>query len=355
LRHRQRRRSSTARSIWLLLLGVIALAIPAVAQAPILEFSISEPADAVPQGARLLLTLQAENVSVYEADDLEVLLLEGNLVLSPVEPVALIEPFEIAKLALELEVPSDAQLGASSVVLEVAYTYCIGELCYQVVETLDVSLIVASAVVIGPDDPAVQTPAVVHVDAPIASFDSGVPLWQRIAPVFIAIAVVGALILGWLRKARWGATALLGLALILSFVLGFQYRQDQQAQSIGAVLCTSCVGIEEEPNHEPRPSTATEESIVAIDREIDLVFFTATWCQACPFAKATVDLVVALNPLIRYEVVDVEHAREAAEAAGVIRSGRTVVPAILRADTGEVLFGIEDLETRLLQLLEDDA
>jgi len=163
------------------------------------------------------------------------------------------------------------------------------------------------------------------------------------------------LILGWLRKARWGATALLGLALILSFVLGFQYRQDQQAQSIGAVLCTSCVGIEEEPNHEPRLSTAAEESIVAIDREIDLVFFTATWCQACPFAKATVDLVVALNPLIRFEVVDVEQDREVAEAAGVIRSGRTVVPAILRADTGEVLFGIEDLETRLLQLLEDDA
>jgi hypothetical protein len=36
----------------------------------------------------------------------------------------------------------------------------------------------------------------------------------------------------------------------------------------------------------------------------------------------------------------------------VIRSSRTIVPAVLRVDTGEIIFGVEDLEERLLNLLE---
>jgi hypothetical protein len=36
----------------------------------------------------------------------------------------------------------------------------------------------------------------------------------------------------------------------------------------------------------------------------------------------------------------------------VVRSARTVVPAIIRVDTGEVIFGSEELEERLVDLLE---
>ena len=62
--------------------------------------------------------------------------------------------------------------------------------------------------------------------------------------------------------------------------------------------------------------------------------------------------VIEINPVISYRLIDVDEDRDAADRYGIIQSGRTIVPAILRADTGEVVFGIEDLETRLLAMLE---
>ena len=140
--------------------------------------------------------------------------------------------------------------------------------------------------------------------------------------------------------------------LVSGLVYGISLKQDQQAQSIGAVLCTSCVGIEETPNQDPALSPEARAKIAAITREIELLFFTAVWCQACPYAKAMVQQVVEINPLILYRLIDVDVDRDAANYYGIVKSGRTIVPAILRVDTGDVLFGIEDLEERLIALLE---
>ncbi|MEE8593458.1 MAG: thioredoxin family protein, partial [Candidatus Bipolaricaulota bacterium] len=136
---------------------------------------------------------------------------------------------------------------------------------------------------------------------------------------------------------------------------GMLLKQDQQAQSIGAVLCTSCVGIEQTPRQDPELSSEARTRIAAISQEVELLFFTAIWCQACPYAKAMLQQVVETNPLISHRLIDVDEDRDAAKHYGIVRSGRTIVPAILRVDTGEVVFGIEDLEERLITLLEKSS
>jgi len=158
------------RVAWLSLLGLAAVVLPVIAQAPILEFRIAKLVETVPQGGHVTLALRAENVSVYEADDLEVLLLEGTLALAPVDPVSVIAPFEVATLPLELDVAEDEALGPAVLRFEVAYTYCIGELCYQVVETLDSTITIGEAASSGPDSSAVQTAPAVNADVPVASF-----------------------------------------------------------------------------------------------------------------------------------------------------------------------------------------
>ena len=134
---------------------------------------------------------------------------------------------------------------------------------------------------------------------------------------------------------------------------GLFLSQDQQAQSIAAVLCTSCVGIEEAPAQGPELSAAARSRIEALSNDVELLFFTAPWCHACPYAKAMVVQAASVNPAaISYRIIDVDEDRDTASEYGVVQSGRTIVPAILRVDTGDVLFGIEDLEERLLVLLE---
>ena len=66
-----------------------------------------------------------------------------------------------------------------------------------------------------------------------------------------------------------------------------------------------------------------------------------------------VDQAVEIQPGISVRVVDVDEDKDTARLHGIVQSERTIVPAIYRADTDRVLFGIEDLETRLIELLEE--
>ena len=59
-----------------------------------------------------------------------------------------------------------------------------------------------------------------------------------------------------------------------------------------------------------------------------------------------------INGQIVYRIIDVDEQPAEAEAYGVVRSGRTIVPAVVRLDTEEVLFGIEAFESRFITLLE---
>jgi thiol-disulfide isomerase/thioredoxin len=83
-----------------------------------------------------------------------------------------------------------------------------------------------------------------------------------------------------------------------------------------------------------------------------LIVFYAPWCHSCPYAEAMVEAMAAETEHITYEFIDVDAERDLAASYGVIRSSRTIVPAVLRVDTGEIIFGVEDLEERLLNLLE---
>jgi len=128
-------------------------------------------------------------------------------------------------------------------------------------------------------------------------------------------------------------------------------RQHDQAQGIGAVLCTSCVGIEEARTEDPELSLAAIEEIESIAEDIELIVFYAPWCHACPFAEALVELISEHNARISFVFSNVEEEPELAVRHDVIRARRTIVPAVLRVDTGEVVFGVEDLEVRLLAML----
>jgi len=129
--------------------------------------------------------------------------------------------------------------------------------------------------------------------------------------------------------------------------------QHEQAQEIGAVLCTSCVGLEEASSGEGSLSAAGIERIKGIENKRELIVFYAPWCHACPFAEAMVAQAALHNPAISYRFVDVGKEPELALRHGLIRSGKTIVPAVLRVDTGKVIFGIEDFEERLIDMLEE--
>jgi glutaredoxin len=129
-------------------------------------------------------------------------------------------------------------------------------------------------------------------------------------------------------------------------------NQHEQAQSIGSVLCVSCVGLEEAARpEEVRLSAAGVEALAALDRDVKLTVFYAEWCHSCPAAERLVELVADASEHITYRFVDVEASPEEALAAGIVESDRTIVPAIVMEGSPTVLFGISDLEDRLLDLL----
>ena len=317
----------------------------AFGQSPILEFSFETELLGIPPAGFASAWLRVTNSSVYEADDIEVALLSGPVEMSPIEPIEVLDPFSDTLLEVPLSLGKDVAQGGAETLFELAYTYCIAELCFQIVEEISLQIDVIPAVV---EPVNGQTPDPVRI-TPAKQRNA----WELVFPIALGLVLVVALIAGRMIGRRWWVVVLLLAVMAGGFCCGMLLKQDQQAQSIGAVLCTSCVGIEETPHREPELSGEARTKLAAIAHEVELLFFSATWCHACPYAKAMVQQVVEVNPLISYRTIDVDETRDAAKHYGIIRSGRTIVPAILRVDTGEVVFGIEALEDRLLALLEE--
>jgi len=316
-------------------------------QTPILDFSFETELLTIPQGSSGSAWLRVTNSSVYEADDIEVALLSGPVELSPVEPIKVLDPFSDTLLGMPLSPGTDMGEGEAEGIFELAYTYCIGEVCFQIVEEISLRIEVIPAVV---DSVNGQTPDPVQI---LPSKERNV--WEIVFPLAIGLALIVALVAARMVGRRSWVLVLLVAVLAGGMGYGLSLKQDQQAQSIGAVLCTSCVGIEQTPDQDPELSAEARTRIATITQEIELLFFTATWCQACPYAKAMVQQVVEINPLISYRSIDVDEDRDTADRYGVIRAGRTIVPAILRVDAEDVLFGIENLEERLIALLEESS
>lgn len=325
-----------------LVFGLASIAV--FGQNPILEFSFESEPLTIPPAGSASAWLRVTNSSVYEADDIEIALLSGPVEVSPIEPVEVLDPFSDTLLEVPLSLGADVAMGEQEGIFQLVYTYCIGDLCFQIVEEISLRIDVISSLV-EPVNGQVLDP----VQIPPSKETNA---WDLVFPIALGLMSIVALTASRLTGRRWWVLVLFIAVMAGGLGYGLSLKQDQQAQSIGTVLCTSCVGIEEVPNWDPEFSLEARTKVAAMTDEIELLFFSAIWCQSCPFAKAMVQQVVEINPLISYRLIDVDENRDAADRYGIIKSGRTIVPAILRVDTGEVLFGIEDLEERLIALLE---
>jgi len=320
------------------------------AQGPILELFLEPEVIQIPIGGTRVARLRVVNRSVYAADDLEVALLQGDGVrMGEVKPVVELRPFSETVIQLPLSVPDDQVEGDSAAVLELVHTYCVGDLCYQIVETLE--LHVARTPPVEVTEPPVEPDAIATAEE--ASQEPGRTPWRTVIPIGLGLTLLGALVAT--TRPRWarGGQVVLLIAGMASLAYGLSLQQADQAQGIGAVLCTSCVGIEEAPKEPPVLSAQGIERLKALREPIELIVFSAEWCHSCPYAKAMVTQLTEVTPLVSASVVDVDEDRDLADRYGIVQSGRVIVPAILRLDTEEVVYGIEGLEARLLTLLED--
>jgi len=319
----------------------------AAAQEPILTFSVDPDHATIAAGGRLEVRIVVENRSTFEADDVEIVW--GDAAVVPAEepaPIERVDPFATDAIRLVLEASPDAAEGERPVAFEVVYSYCVGDVCYQIVEAVDFAI-----AVVPPTDPTVveEVPPTDVVEVP----ERATPFPWPWVGLGVALIAAGCALLAGRRTGRRGvAAAALGLVLAGALAYGVARNQHEQAQGIGAVLCTSCVGIEEARSvHEARFSPAGVDALRALDVDVELTVFYAEWCHSCPYAEAMVERAAEVTDRIAYTFVDVEVDPALAAERGVIRSGRTVVPAIVRAGADEVLFGVEDLERRLLELL----
>ncbi len=320
-----------------LLLLLIALASTVYAQESILRFTFDPAEPIVEAGGSAAVALRVHNASVYEADDVAVYGVAEetgfSLQSTPVS-LKLVPPFSEAKLDLILFAPDQLHDEVVEVAVEVIYTYCVDVVCFQIVEELALSVHVVEEGL-----------------PPSSSLKAQPAVWRWLIPTLGVGLLVGGILLWRLV----GLTGPLYVVLLLIIGGGIAYGvvalQHQQAQSIGAVLCTSCVGIEEARHESPLPSTEALTALATLQSDVELVVFYAPWCHSCPFAEAMVEQLAAASDRLAWQLINVDAQRDIALSHGVIRSGRTIVPAILRVDTGEVIFGVERLEVRLLDLL----
>ncbi len=324
---------------------LLACAAPTWSQEGILRYAIDPAIVYVTPSGRSTARLVITNASPYEADEVEVSWLEpeGFSIEPAPDVVAVIDPFASASVVLAVTVLPTAPLGETRGSVEVMYSYCIGDLCYQIVES---------------------APIVLHIEAPAQTASvaavgtTGEPRavpsifpWPWIGFGAAAALVVPALFVRRSARLRVFVFALLAAAGGTALGLGVSLGQHKQAQAVGAVLCTSCVGIETVETLAPRLSAAQAAAVDRLTAPVDLLVFYAPWCRSCPYAEGLVDLIASRNPLVLYRLVNAEEERSLAGEYGVTRSGRTVVPAIVRTDTGETLFGAENLGNRLVKLL----
>lgn len=362
MRWMKRRQQTWAHVLVGVLVVVAVTTVSALAQAPILEFSFDDQPIEITSRGSASAWLRLNNFSVYAADDIEIVLLSGPVGLPPIEPIKVLAAFSDTLLEVPMLLGT-VPIGEAEAAFELAYTYCVGDLCFQIVEQVTLRIEVIPAPVVPVDAPingVIDEPVngvineVVPEPAPTHAPQRTNP-WKLAFPIALGLLLVGTLIASRLIKRQWWLFVLLLAVVAGGLSRGIMLRQDEQAQSIGAVLCMSCVGLEQTPPRDPELSPETRTRLETITHQIELLFFTAEWCRSCPYAKSMVQQVAQINPLISYRVIDVDQDRDAAHHYGIVTSGRTIVPAILRLDTREVLFGIEDLERRLLDLLKGET
>ena len=307
------------------------------AQEPILTFSIEPAVVTLSPGGEAGIRIEVDNSSIHEADDVTVTLegAEGWSILSETGALKLVPPFTQEWIDLTLAASSDLPLGQYALSLQVIYTFCIDVSCFQIVDEIPLIVVIEEGAVSLPTPPPAKRSS---------------PGW--IPPLIAGGFLVGAILLRRTRGMTFPLYFVLFVIVVGALAYGVRLNQHEQAQGIAAVLCTSCVGIEESHHEEPILSSGAIDALARLDRDIELIVFYAPWCHSCPYAEAMVEKMAAQTPYISYQFIDVDAERDLAASYGVIRSSRTIVPAVLRVDTDEIIFGVEDLEERLLTLLK---
>ena len=344
------RRAGAAAIFLLVIAGAAILSIGVAAQEGILTLRVEPNVVEVAPGASASGRIVLRNESLREADDVEFAWTgaAGIALATTPQSVSVVGAFASSTVAFTLVAAPTVAIGDVRGSLEVLYTYCIDELCFQIAETVPVDVRVAAT----PQTPSATALGETDGSQP-ASPDVGAWRWWVLAVAVLLVLVAAAL--GRSRRIRTATALALVVAGVAVLVLGVRLDQHTQAQAVGAVLCTSCVGIETVEVQAPRLSTAQAAAVDRLSKPVELLVFYATWCRSCPYAEAMVDLVATRNPLVSYRLVNAETERELAAEHGVTRAGRTVVPAIVRVDTGEVLFGAEKLGDRLVGLIEEET
>ncbi len=289
---------------------------------PILEVHAPAEVGLTPGGA---LVVRLVNTAPYEAEEVRVSLTGlPTEVSAPSVEIASIPAFGEREARLVL-VGTDALGVGFAATVAVVYHYCVADACFEIRDTAPVVFTVGGA------------------PPPAGAF----PLWWLVVALGVGV-ILAALLRG--RVLAVVVVLLVGLA-GASLVVGVLRGQATQAWRIGSVLCTSCVGIEEARSEAPTLSPAEREAIARFSRSAHLLVFHTPWCRSCPYAKALVAEAARANPRITYELVDADEERSRAERAGIIQSGKVVVPAVLVVETGQVLFGTTNLASRLAAAL----
>ena len=317
------------------MLGVALFACTAIGQESILSFTISPQKVEIAPGGTAALQLSIENKSLHPADDIAVSLIAADgFSLDPSEAdIKVLAPFGKGSLSFNLIASPNVAIGTHNLTLQVIYTYCIEVSCFQIVDEVSVPLVV-SATSVGP--------------ATVKRAKS-IPPW--VIPTVAAILLIGTMLLWHYKRMRIPLYAVLFLLVVGGLAYGVILGQHEQAQGIAAVLCTSCVGIEESQHEEPVLSESALSALKDLNKDLELIVFYAPWCHTCPYAEAMVKQMAQQNDHIKYRFVNVDENRDMAAANGIIHNQRTIVPAIQRVDTGDVIFGIDHLEEHLLDLL----
>ncbi len=325
---------ASVRAILLLLATCLITGAVAWAQSPILKFTVSPDDVSLSPGGTAAIEVRVDNGSVYQADDIAVSLSPtGGITLDPSEvSVVEIAPFAASTVAANLVASSSLAEGRYGLSLDVIYTYCIDISCFQIVEQIPLTVAVSKTAVAAPVAVRVHLPPWLLPGAGAVLIALGLGLWR-------------------FRDQRLPLYVILTVLVVVGLAYGVSRGQHEQAQEIAAVLCTSCVGIESAEPGAPSLTPAGLAALGGVTSDVDLIVFFAPWCHTCPYAEAMVEQMAAANEHIHYQFIDVSTQRDLAMKHGVIRSNRTIVPAIVRTDTGEVIFGIEDLESRLLHML----
>jgi len=313
----------------------------AYAQEPILRFTVNPAEAAVPTVGNVTVTLHVQNDSMYEADDVAVQLKDeetGFSLRSTPSSLKQVPPFGDAKLDLTLSARETLPAGSYELRMEMIYSYCVDDVCFQIVEEVLLTVRAEKGV------PPVLPSRIWRTS-----------VWGWLIPVLGVVLAAGGIVLWRVNRLTFPLYAVLFVLIAGGLTYGVIHRQHQQAQGIGAVLCTSCVGIEEARREVPQLSPNTLAALATLENDVELIVFYAPWCHSCPFAEAVVEKMANVSERVDFRFINVDQQREFARSFGVIRSGRTIVPAILRVDSGEVIFGVENLEERILALLEVEA